>query len=240
MFLNWYPQEQLRMSNCKVNYTVFLDNSDGEKRSFPDWLNKYKLTRFFKEYPGGKDSYGCSVKCMFNAFSWDCYVSETKFNQTIKCNKYTFTGTVYDCRDAVIGNNELYTFKLEKIMYQETNEYSSEMHVLMSRIMQLTEIKIEIREIESDIENMANDPSITDFSEQLKIKIERLNILLQEHPELEAELHRLKLLVHEQYKPNLMIMFINIHSKNKRVKIVPQEILVYRIAYFPICQWYDI
>jgi hypothetical protein len=154
------------MLNSKVNYTVFLDDSDGKSRSFPDWLNKYKLTRFFKEYPGGKDSYGRTVKCMFDTFSWDCYMSETKFNQTIKCNdKYTFTGTVYDCRNAIIGHNELYTFKLEKIMYQETNEYSL-------------------------IEN------------------------------------------------NLMIMFINIHSKNKILKNIPQEILAYRIKYFPICQWY--
>lgn len=221
------------MRGERIKATVFLESEDGRKRTFPDWLTKFNLEKFFKEYPEGKTKNGHSVKFCYDGFSWVFYSNEVKYGY--RDPVHNITGTLYDCQNTSIGKNELYVFKLEKILYQET--YSP---IIDKRLQQLTTAKNRIHEIESEIEKIANDPDELDFSEKIRVLIAELNSLLIQHPNIEGEIERLLRLTQEtESKNKIIVMYINIYSNNKKRNFFAQEILVYKIWPFPILQWLD-
>lgn len=216
-----------------IQATVFLEDSDGVERKLPDWMTKHLLEKFLKENPGGKTKYGYPAKFCFDGFSWSFYSKEVEYNYRDPI--HNVTGTLYNCQNIPIGKNELYTFKLEKVLYQPTNIQG----FVDTRIQALLDDKTRIHSIESEIERMANDLEITDFSEKLRELIFELNHLLTQHPNIDEELNHLRELIARERKDNLLVMYINIYNKNRKQNFVAQQVIIYKIWPFPILQWYD-
>lgn len=218
----------------RIRATIFLEDEDGIRRTFPDWLIKSELEKFLKEHPNGKSENGEKVKFSFNAFSWVFYSNEVRYGY--EDQTHNLSGTMYDCQNVKIGKNELYIFKLEKIVYQETYPPSID-----RRMRQLKTDKKKIDKIEEEVERIANDGSIVselESSEKLRVLIAELNSLLIQHPNIEEEIDRLSVIIRETEPTNkMMVMYINIYSNNKKCNFVAQEILAYKVWPFPILQW---
>ena len=183
-----------------IQATVFLEYSDGISRKLPDWMNKKS-----------------------DGFSWNFYSNE--MNNNFSDDVHNVYGTMYDCQNSMIGKNEMYIFKLEKVVYQE-KESAPQLDTLIKARDRIYHIKCEIEE-------MANDTEVTDYSTELSGLVVELNYYVNRYPDIDGEIRKGM----REKKDNMIIMYINMYTKNSKQLFVGQQVLMYKIWPFPILQW---